>query len=171
MRPSPNLCAISPLHDSVTPNTAVAALHIPQSLEIWCLWINDIVGYQTKWWGLHGNGPILWSLQTLFTSPALSSIFNILHPSDTPIIKTLQYFNSEPTSYIHTNQNINALFFKTTDASIFYWIQDITSVLSYVILHNYLFYHVTLWIPRTHLPTSLKYFCLNIISRYLPTSC
>ena len=45
MRPSHNLCAILPLHNYVTPDTAMDALHIPQSLEIRCLCINDVVGY------------------------------------------------------------------------------------------------------------------------------
>ena len=44
MRPSPNLCTISPLHYSVTPNTVMSALYIPQSLEIVYLCINDVVG-------------------------------------------------------------------------------------------------------------------------------
>ena len=34
MSPSPNLCTISPLHESVTPNTAMTTLNIPQCLEI-----------------------------------------------------------------------------------------------------------------------------------------
>ena len=33
MNPSPNLCKISLLHKSVTPNTTMSALRIPQSLE------------------------------------------------------------------------------------------------------------------------------------------
>ena len=33
MRPSPNLCKIFPLHDYVTTNTAIATLHIYQSLK------------------------------------------------------------------------------------------------------------------------------------------
>ena len=39
-----------------------------------------------------------------------------------------------------------------------------------VILQNRLFHHSTLWIPRTHLSTLLKDFCLDIISHSLPTS-
>ena len=34
MHPYPKFCTISPLHDSVTPNTAMASFNIPQSLEI-----------------------------------------------------------------------------------------------------------------------------------------
>ena len=49
MCPSPNLCVILPLHESVTPNTAVAALYIPQSLKIRCLCINEVVGSYTNW--------------------------------------------------------------------------------------------------------------------------
>ena len=92
-RPSPTLCAILPLHDYVTLNTVVAALHIPQYLKIICLCINDVVGSYTNWWRLHGNGPISWSLKNLFTSPTLISLLNILYPSDTPIMQNLQYFN------------------------------------------------------------------------------
>ena len=33
MLPSPNICTISPLCNSITPNTAMATFHIPQSLE------------------------------------------------------------------------------------------------------------------------------------------
>ena len=85
-------------------------------------------------------------------------------------MQTLQYFNSDPTSYIHNAHTINNCFVKTADASIVSWLQDITPDLSVVILHNNLFHHATLWVPHTHLPTSLKYSCLNIISHYLPTS-
>ena len=96
-RPSPTICAILPLHDSVTLNTVVAALHIPQYLKIICLCINDVVGSYTNWWRLHGNGPISWSLKNLFTSPTLISLLNILYSSDTPIMQTLQDFNSDLT--------------------------------------------------------------------------
>ena len=34
MCPSPNLCSISPLHDFITPDTAMSALQTPQFLEI-----------------------------------------------------------------------------------------------------------------------------------------
>ena len=85
-------------------------------------------------------------------------------------MQTLQDFNSDPTSYIHTTHTINAFFVKTNDASVVSWIQYITSVLLYVILYNNLFHHTTFWIPRTNLPTSLRYFCLDIISYSLPTS-
>ena len=34
MRPPPNFCVILPLYSSVTPNTSMAALQIPQLLEI-----------------------------------------------------------------------------------------------------------------------------------------
>ena len=77
-------------------------------------------------------------------------------------MQTLQYLYSEPNSYIHTTHTINYFFFKTIDVSVVSWIQDILSVLMYVILHNDLFHHATLWIPLTHLPTSLKYFCLRL---------
>ena len=80
IRPYPNLCKILPLHDAVIPNTAMTALQIHQSLEIQCLCINDVVCFYTNWGRLHGNGPVSWSLQNLFTSPTPSSIFNILHP-------------------------------------------------------------------------------------------
>ena len=60
---------------------------------------------------------------------------------------------------------------KTSDASVVSWLQDITSVLLTVIIHNNLFHHATIWIQHTHLPTSLKYFCLDIIYHYFPTSC
>ena len=60
MCPSPNLCAIYPLHGSITPDTAMYALQIHQSLKIQCLCINDVVGSYTNWGRLHGNGPISW---------------------------------------------------------------------------------------------------------------
>ena len=123
MHPSPKLCAILPLLEFVTPNTAISASQIPQSLEIQFLYINDIVGSYTNWGRLHGNSTISWSLQNLFTFLTLSSIFNILRPSGTTIMQTLKYFNSDPTSYIHTTHNINALFVKTADASVVYWLQ------------------------------------------------
>ena len=85
-------------------------------------------------------------------------------------MKTLQYFNSNLTSYIHTTQNINNFLVKTDDASVISWLQEITSVILDVILHNNLFYHSTLCIPRTNLSTSLQDFCLDNISHYLPTS-
>ena len=170
MFPSPNLCTILLLYDSVTPNTMMAALQIPQSLEIRCLCINDVVDYYFNWGHLHGSRLILFSLQNLFTHPTLSSLFNILHPSNTPSMQTLQNFNSYPTSYIHTTNIINTFFVKTDDTSVISWIQDITSILSAVILHNNLFPHATLWILRTCLPNSLKDFGLDIISHYLQTS-
>ena len=148
----------------------MAALQIRQSLEILYLCINDVVGSYTKWGCLHGNGPISWSFQNLFTHPTLSSLFNILHPSNTHIMQTLHNFNSDPTSYIHTNPTINDLFVRTDNVSLVSWIQDITPIFSSFILHNNLFHHANLWIPRTHLPTPLKYFCLNIISQYLENS-
>ena len=132
--------------------------------------MNGIIGYYTNWGRLHGIGPISLSIQNLFTSPTLNSFLNILHPSDTHIMQTLQYFNSDAASYIHTTHTIIDFFVKHSDASIIPWIQDITSVLLSVILHNNLFHQSTLWIPRTHLTTSLKYFCLGIISHSLPTS-
>ena len=95
--PSLNLCAISPLHDSFIPDTVMAALQISQSLEIRCPCINGVVGSHTNCGRLHRNGPISWSLQNLFTYPTLSSLFNILHPSNTPFMQTLQDFNSDPT--------------------------------------------------------------------------
>ena len=85
-------------------------------------------------------------------------------------MQTLQYLNSDPTSYIHTTRNINNLFVKTDDVSVVSWLQEITSVISDVILHNNLFHHATLCIPRTHLSTSLRDLCLDIISHSLPTS-
>ena len=148
----------------------MAALKIHQSLKIICLCINDVIGSYTNWGILHGNGPISWSLQNLFTYPNISSLFNILHPSNTTTMQTLQDFDSEPSSYIHTTHPINAFFVKTDDTSVVSWIQDITSVLLAIILHNNLFHHATTWIPCTHLPTSLKYFCLDVISHSLPTS-
>ena len=156
MRPSPNFCAILRIYDYVTPNTVMTALLITQSLEIWCLCINEVVISYTKLGRLHGNVPISWSLQNLFTSCTLSSLFNIIHPSDTPIMQTLQDFISDPTSYIHTTHTIDAFFVKTAYASVVSWIKETTSVLSYVILYNKPFHHDTLWIPHTHLPTSLK---------------
>ena len=80
MLPSTNHYKIYLLHDSVTQNIAMAALQIPQSLEFKCLCINDVIGSYTNWGHLHGNGPISWSLQNLFTYPTLSSLFNLLHP-------------------------------------------------------------------------------------------
>ena len=85
-------------------------------------------------------------------------------------MQTLQNFNTDPTSYIHTTHNIDTFFVKTAYASVVSWIKDITSVLLAVILHNDPFHHDTLWIPRTHLPTSIKDFYLYIISHYLPNS-
>ena len=118
MRPSPNLFTISPLRRSVTPDIEMSSLQIPQSLEVLYLCINDIVGFYTNWGCLHRNGPISWSLQNLFTYPTLSSLFNILHPSNTPFMQTLQDFNSDPTSYINTTHTINFFFVKTDDVSI-----------------------------------------------------
>ena len=99
----------------------------------------------------------------LFASPTISSFLNKLHPSDTPIMKTLQDFNSYPTSYIHSTHNINSFFFKTTDASVVSWLQ-------YITLHKDLFNRATLWILHTRLTTSLKNFYLDIIFNYLRTS-
>ena len=148
----------------------MVALQIPQLFEIRCLCINDVVCSYSNWGRLHGNRPISWSLQTLFTYPTLSSLFNILHPSKTPIRQTLQYFISDPNSYIHTTHNINAFFVKIADASIFSWPQEITSILWSVIIHNDLFRCSTFWIPHTHLHTSLKYFWFVIIFHSLQTS-
>ena len=122
----------------------------------------------TNWGRLHASRPISWSLKNLFTSPTLRSLFHILYPSDTPIMQALKYFNSDPTSYIHTTQTINNFFISTADTSIVSWIQDIKYVLSAVILHSYLFHHSNILIPRNHLTTSLKDSCLDIISHYLP---
>ena len=85
-------------------------------------------------------------------------------------MQILQDLNSGPTSYIHTTHIINALFVKNDDLSVVSWIQEITYILLDFILQSKLFHKTTLWIPCTHLPTSLKYFCLNIISHYLSTS-
>ena len=85
-------------------------------------------------------------------------------------MQKIQYFNSCPTSYIYTTHTISTLFIKIDDVYVASWIQEITPILSDVILHKNLFHHATLWIQRTHLPTSIKYFCLNIISHSLPTS-
>ena len=156
--------------NSVRPNTVMVILNTHQSLDIQCPCINDVISSYTNRGCLHGNGPISWSLQNLFTYPTLGSLFNIIHPSNTPIMKTLQDFNSDPTSYISTTHNINAFFDKTDDVSVLSWLQEITSIILSVILHNILFHHSNLWIPLTHLSTSLKYFYLYIISHYLPTS-
>ena len=85
-------------------------------------------------------------------------------------MQTLQDFNSDPTPYINTNHTINPLFVKTAYASVVSWIQYVTYTLSDFILHNDLFHYTTLWITRNHLPTSLKVFCFDFISNYLPTS-
>ena len=85
-------------------------------------------------------------------------------------MQKIQDFNSDPTSYIHTTHIINDLFFKTDGVSVVSCLQYITSVLAAAILHNNLFHHATVYLPGTHLPTSLKYFCLGIISHSLPTS-
>ena len=85
-------------------------------------------------------------------------------------MQTPQDFDSGPTSNIHATHTDNASFVKTADTSIVYWLQYITYVLLDVILHNNLFHCANLCIPRTHLPTSLKDFCLDIISHCLPTS-
>ena len=63
INPSSNLCTISPLYNSITPDTTMAALQIHWSLKILCLCINAIVGSYTNWGRLHGNRPISWSLQ------------------------------------------------------------------------------------------------------------
>ena len=170
MSPSPNLSTILLLHNSVTPNAAMNAFQISQSLEIRCLCINDVVGSYTNWGRLHGNRTISWSLQNLFIYPTFSSLFNILHPSNTHIMQTLQDFNPYPTSYIHTTHTINAFFVKNDNAFVASWIQDITSVLSDAILNINLFQHATIWIPRTRPPISFIYLCLDIIPHYLPTS-
>ena len=145
-------------------------LLIPQSLEIQYLCINDAVGYYTNWGRLNGNGRILWSLQDSFTSPTLISLFNIINPSDTPIMQTLQDFNSDPTSYIHTTHTINAFFVDTTDTYIATCLQDISYVISAFIPRNNLFHHATLWIPHTYCTTSLKDFYTDFISSSLTTS-
>ena len=74
----------------------------------------------------HENGPISWSLQNLFTYPTLSSLFNILHPLNTPIMQTLQDFNLDLTSYVYTTHIINAFFVKNDYASAVSWLKDIT---------------------------------------------
>ena len=117
---------------------------------------------------LHGERQLSCSLQYLFTYSNLSSIFNILHPSNTPIMQTLQNFYSDPNSYIHTTHIINAFFVKMDNVAVVSWLQYITSVILDVILHNKPFHRYTLWITRNHLPTLLKYFCLRIISHTLP---
>ena len=116
MRPSPNLCAISPLHNSVAPDTAMSALQIPQSLKIRCLCINDNVGSYTNLWRLLGNRPVLWSLQYLFTYPTLSSLFHILsfkhtYHSNTSIFYFRPYFIHlyQPHYYLFIHQNRSCL--------------------------------------------------------------
>ena len=77
-------------------------------------------------------------------------------PSNTPIMQTLQDFNLDLTSYVYTTHIINAFFVKNDYASAVSWLKDITSFFLSVIIYNNLFHHATLWIPRTHLPNSIK---------------
>ena len=76
-------------------------------------------------------------------------------------MQTLQDFNLDLTSYVYTTHIINAFFVKTNDVSVVYMIQEITSILSDVILHNNFFHHSTLWIPH-----SPPYFTQIFLPRY-----
>ena len=79
--------------------------------------------HQWRHWLLYQLGVPPWQrtifmvTSKLFTYPALVSLFNILHTSETPIMQTFQDLNSDPTSYIHTTHTIEYFFVKTADAS------------------------------------------------------
>ena len=171
MHPSPNICAISPIHDSVTPNTVMSALQIPKFLKKNCLCINGAVGSYTNQGCFNSNGKISWSLKNIYLHLLPSNHFSIYF--------TLQkHISYEP--------------FKISIQTLLHTFIPPTILTPYS--SKFLMPPMSLGSKRSHPLSRLSYFtttsfitplsgyrsltsqlhskisCLNIISHYLPTS-